>query len=155
MAKRYWLMKSEAAVFSIDDLARDGKTHWEGVRNYQARNIMRDEMRVGDLVLYYHSNSDPTGVAGMARVCRTGYPDHTAFDAKSRYFDPKSVKDTPTWIMVDIEFVEKFAAVASLQDLKVNARLDGMIVIKRGMRLSVQPVDKKHFDEVCKMGKTR
>ncbi len=88
------------------------------------------------------------------RERRAGYPDHTAFDAESRYFDTKSIKDTPTWIMVDIEFIDKFPAVVSLQDLKVNPRLDGMMVIKRGMRLSVQPVEKKHFDEVCKMGKT-
>ena len=153
-AHRYWLIKSEAEVYSIADLERDRSTCWEGVRNYQARNIMRDEMRVGDLALYYHSNSDPTGVAGIARVCREAYPDDTAWERTSRYFDPKTDRSSPTWLMVDVEHVETFPCVVPLQELKSNPRLDGMMVIKRGMRLSIQPVDKKNFDEVLRMART-
>jgi predicted RNA-binding protein with PUA-like domain len=153
MAKSYWLMKSEPTTYSIDDLARDGKTSWDGVRNYRARNFMRDEMKLGDPVLFYHSNADPKGVAGVAKVCRTAYADDTAFDPKSKYFDPKSDKSDPRWIMVDIEFVEKFSEVVSLATLKETKALDGMMVTQRGARLSVQPVDRKHFDLVRKLGK--
>src|SRR5690348_1805853 len=113
-----WLMKSEPEVFSIDDLAREGKTSWEGVRNYQARNFMRDEMQVGDRVLYYHSNADPTGVAGLARVARTGYPDPTARDPQSDYFDPKAGDDDPRWYMVDVAFEERFPRVITLDELR-------------------------------------
>src|SRR5690625_411312 len=105
---RYWLMKSEPGSYSIDDLERDGRTHWDGVRNYQARNFMRDEMRPGDRVLFHHSNAKPPGVAGIAEVVREAYPDHTARDPKSRYFDPKASDDDPRWFMVDIAFVETF-----------------------------------------------
>lgn len=97
----YWLVKSEPSVYSIDDLQRDGRTHWDGVRNYQARNIMRDKMKKGDLVLFYHSNANPPGVVGMAKVVRTGYPDHTARDPQSNYYDPKATEEDPRWYMVD------------------------------------------------------
>lgn len=146
-------MKSEPDAYSIDDLQRDGSTYWDGVRNYQARNFMRDEMKVGDLVLYYHSNADPPGVAGIARITRDGYPDHTAFDKKDSHFDPKSKKDDPTWFMVDMEFVEKFNNLVSLADLKADAKLEDMLVTKRGQRLSVQPVEADHFKRVKQMGK--
>ncbi|MCA9563980.1 MAG: EVE domain-containing protein [Myxococcales bacterium] len=148
-------MKSEPDVFSIDDLEREGSTHWDGVRNYQARNFMRDDMQVGDLVLFYHSNATPPGVAGVAEVCKPGYPDFTAWDPKDSHFDPKSSPDNPRWMMVDIQFVEKFPSVVSLQRLKEHEEtLDGMYVIKRGMRLSVQPVEKQHFDAVLKLGRS-
>jgi predicted RNA-binding protein with PUA-like domain len=151
-AKRYWLMKSEPNVYSIDHLERDGSTCWEGVRNYQARNFMRDDMRVGDEVLYYHSNADPAGVTGIARISKAGYPDHYAQNKKSKYFDPKATEENPIWMMVDLEFVQKFADVVSLAELKEAKLLEGMLVIKKGQRLSVQPVEAKHFKHVKKMG---
>ena len=153
MAKRYWLMKSEPNAYSIDQLEQDHKTCWDGVRNYQARNFMRDEMKVGDLVLFYHSNAKPAGVVGVARVCREGYPDDTAWDRKDPHYDPKSTKESPTWIMVDIEFDKKFSRMVSLEELKASKQLEGMLVTRRGQRLSVQPVEKMHFDVVCKMAK--
>ncbi|MFO7566687.1 MAG: EVE domain-containing protein [Enhygromyxa sp.] len=157
--RRYWLMKSEPDVFSIDDLARRDREPWDGVRNYQARNFMRDEMAVGDLVLFYHSNATPPGVAGVARVASAAYPDPTAFDPDSKYHDPKSDPDDPRWWLVDVEFVEKFAELVSLDALKAaaNAELDGMLVVRRGQRLSVQPVEKQHFARVLRMAgaKTR
>jgi predicted RNA-binding protein with PUA-like domain len=155
MATQYWLMKSEPDEFSIDDLNMQGSEHWDGVRNYQARNFMRDDMKIGDMVLFYHSNTKPPGVVGLARVCREGYPDHTAFDKKDKHYDPKSDPDKPTWIMVDVEFVEKFPGVVSLDDLKADPSLDGMLVTRRGQRLSIQPVEKKHFDTVCKKARVK
>ncbi len=134
----YWLMKSEPSVYSIDDLKRDKTTSWEGVRNFQARNFMRDAMKKGDHVLFYHSNAEPSGVAGVAEVVREGYPE--ASGAK------------PLWFMVDLKFIQKFEHFVSLEELKTNPMLAGMLVVKRGMRLSVQPVEKKHFDGVCRMG---
>lgn len=151
-ARRYWLMKSEPEVYSVADLARDGRTEWDGVRNYQARNYMRDEMAIGDLVLFYHSNASPPGVAGVARVCSETHPDPTQYDRKSDYYDPKAKLDEPRWWLVDVEHVETFGEVVSLDTLKANARaLDGMMVIKRGVRFSVQPVDAKHFAHVLKL----
>jgi predicted RNA-binding protein with PUA-like domain len=125
MAKQYWLMKSEPDVFSIDDLERDGTTCWEGIRNYEARNTMRDRMKVGDEVLFYHSNASPPGVAGIARVSREAYPDHFAFDAGSRYFDPKSDPENPRWFMVDLEFAEKLDRVVPLTEIRKDARARG------------------------------
>ena len=148
----YWLIKSEPAVYSIDDLAKNKTTYWDGVRNFQARNFMRDSMKIGDLVLFYYSNAEPSGVAGVARICKTGYPDFTAWDKKDRHFDSKSTKTKPLWFMVDIEFVEKFPYFVSLEELKGALALKGMMVTRRGMRLSVQPVDKEHFETVRKMG---
>ena len=145
-----WLMKSEPDVYSIDDLERDGSECWEGVRNYQARNFMR-EMAEGDLAIFYHSNAKPPGAAGVCRICRTAYPDSTQFDKKSQYYDSKSKKEDPRWSMVDVEFVEKFAAPISLQTLKDDPALEGMRVTQKGSRLSVQPVDKAHFKRVLKM----
>ena len=155
MAKKYWLMKSEPDAFSIDDLEKKGSEPWDGIRNYQARNFMRDDMKVGDGVLFYHSNSKPSGVAGVARVCKEAYPDHTAWDPDSHYFDPKCDPENPTWMMVDLEFVERFSEAVPLNELKENPKLEGMMVTKRGMRLSIQPVEKKHFDEVLRMGRKR
>ena len=148
----YWLMKSEPDVFSIDDLLRDGATTWEGVRNFTARNFMRDGMKLGDLVLYYHSNAEPSGVAGIAKVHALAYPDPTQFDKKSDYFDPTAKKDDPRWLMVEVAFVEKFPKVVSLETLKKDKSLAKMLVVQKGQRLSVQPVDKKHFDRVVTLG---
>lgn len=147
--RQFWLMKSEPDAYSIDDLERDGSEPWDGIRNYQARNNMRT-MNVGDLVLFYHSNAKPPGVVGVAKVCKTVYPDHTAWNPKSKYFDPKSPEDNPRWEMVDVEFVEKTPRMVSLEDLKAEADLEGMVVTQRS-RLSVQPVSKEHFKHVLKM----
>jgi predicted RNA-binding protein with PUA-like domain len=148
---KLWLMKSEPDVYSIDDLARDGSTTWEGVRNYQARNYLRDDARIGDLVLFYHSNADPSGVAGLARVCREAYPDPTQFQPRSPYYDEGSRPDDPRWSMVDVEFVERFAEVLPLERLKAEASLAKMLVVQKGQRLSVQPVEKADFARVLQM----
>lgn len=148
---RHWLMKSEPDVYPFSQLVEDGSTHWDGVRNYQARNTMRDDMKVGDFVLFYHSNTKPPHVAGLARVCREGYPDHTSWDTSSKYFDEKSSPDNPRWMMVDIEPIQAFEMI-SLPDLKANPSLEGMPLLARGQRLSVQPVSDEHFQIVCAMG---
>ena len=153
--KNYWLMKCEPAAYTIDDLARDGTTCWEGVRNYQARNFMRDEMNVGDGVLFYASNAEPSGVSGIAEIVKAGYPDHFAWKKGHKYFDPKTDKKNPIWIMVDLGFVEKFDEVVSLTKLKANPALKDMMVTRRGSRLSVQPVSKKDFDIVVTMARKR
>ena len=151
-AKKYWLMKSEPGVFSIDDLMEspDGITHWDGVRNYQARNIMRDEMKKGDRVLFYHSGKKPS-VAGLAKVVKEGYPDHTAWDENSDHPDPKSTPENPVWYMVDIRFEKKFDKPIPLKELRNVEGLEEMALLKKGMRLSVQPVSKKEFDIVVSL----
>ena len=155
MARRYWLMKSEPEVYSIDDLKKDRSTGWDGVRNYQARNFLRDEIKIDDRVLFYHSNGKPPGVAGVARVCGGGEPDPTAFNPKSDYYDPQSSKDKPRWFLVDVEFVEKFSQLVSLDLLKETAGLKEMEVIRRGSRLSVQPVTRAQFDIVVSLGRRK
>lgn len=156
MAKtRYWLMKSEADCYSIHDLERDKRTFWDGVRNYQARNFMRDDMRIGDMVLFYHSSANPPGVAGIARVCSTAYPDHTALDPDEQHYDPKAREENPIWMMVDIEHVETFSDIVPLPELRQMEELDGMLLLKRGQRLSVMPVEPEHFKIVRKLGKAR
>jgi len=147
----HWLMKSEPHAYSWEQLVEDGSTHWDGVRNYQARNIMRDDMSVGDLVLFYHSNCKPPHVAGVARVRKEAYPDFTAQDPSSKYFDPKASPDNPRWMMVDIEAVSELNPVA-LAELRANPLLEGMPLLRRGQRLSVQPVSESHFEAVCLMG---
>jgi predicted RNA-binding protein with PUA-like domain len=147
----HWLMKSEPTVYSIDDLARDGSTCWEGVRNYSARNNMQ-RMKRGDLVLFYHSNAAPPGVAGIARVRKEAYPDHFQWDRNSKYFDSKATKEKPRWFMADVEFVEKFAGLVSLDRLRATPGLGNMVVIKRG-RLSVQPVAREEFEIVKRLGR--
>ncbi|MEZ5320249.1 MAG: EVE domain-containing protein [Vicinamibacterales bacterium] len=153
MPRRYWLMKCEPSAYTIDDLQRDGSTSWEGVRNYQARNFMRDEMQVGDGVLFYASNADPSGVTGLAEVVRAGYPDDHAWKKGDKYFDPDSRKDAPTWYMVDIGFVERFPDVVPLEALKQTKGLESMKVTQKGSRLSVQPVTRAEHDIVVKMGR--
>ncbi len=149
MAKRYWLMKSEPDSYSIDDLERDGSTHWEGVRNYKARNNMR-AMKVGDEVLFYHSNASPPGVVGIARVCREAYPDPAQFDKKSKYHDAKSTREEPRWDMIDVEFVAKAKETVGLPEIKSEAALADMELVRYG-RLSVQSVRKEEFERVKRM----
>lgn len=151
MAKRYWLVKSEPGTYSIDDLERDGSTSWEGVRNYQARNLMK-EMKNGDRVLFYHSSAKPTGVVGIAEVVREAYPDAFAWKKGHTYFDERSSPDDPIWFMVDIGFVEKFPGIVSLDEIKATAELSDMVLVKRS-RLSVQPVEKAAFDRIVRMGR--
>jgi predicted RNA-binding protein with PUA-like domain len=151
-ARSYWLMKTEPDVYSIDDLVKKGRGSWDGVRNYQARNHMRG-MKVGDLVLFYHSSTEPPGVAGIARVSGEAYPDPTQFDPKDDHYDPKSIPSAPRWDMVDVEPVEKLPRYVPLEALKSDAALAGMLVAKRGMRLSVQPVTREHFRRVLALGR--
>ena len=150
---KYWLMKCEPAAYTIEQLERDGTTSWEGVRNYQARNFMRDEMQVGDKVLFYASNADPSGVSGVAKISRAAYPDQFALTPGHDYYDEKSTPANPIWYMVDIAFVERFPAVVPLEVLKTAAGLESMMVIKKGSRLSIQPVTKQEFDIVVKLGR--
>jgi predicted RNA-binding protein with PUA-like domain len=152
--RRYWLFKSEPEAFSFADLeAAPGRTTcWDGVRNYQARNYMRDDMRLGDLVLFYHSNADPTGVVGVAEVVREAYPDPTAFDPADPHHDAKSRSEAPTWVMVDIRAVQPFARIVTLDMLRAVPALAGMEVLRRGSRLSVHPVARADFELVRAMG---
>jgi predicted RNA-binding protein with PUA-like domain len=154
MPKRYWLMKVEPTAYTIEDLERDGRTGWEGVRNYKARNFLRDDLQAGDGVLFYASNADPSGVAGLAAVVRAGYPDPLQFKAGHEYHDPKATRDAPIWYAVDIGFIERFPAVVPLGALKANPKLEDMMVTKKGARLSVQPVSAAEFTEVCRMART-
>lgn len=145
-------MKSEPHVYPFEQLVADGSTHWDGVRNYQARNMMRDDMKKGDLVLFYHSNFKPPHIAGIARVSREGYADHTAQDPSSNYFDPKATPENPRWMMVDIEAVAELPTIVSLEDVRNNPACENMLLIRKGQRLSVQPVEESDFDTVLAMG---
>ncbi len=151
MPKAYWLLKSEPDVYSIKDLERDGQTHWEGVRNYQARNFLRDQIKKGDKVFFYHSNAEPSGIAGIAEVIREGYPEPEALERSSRYFDPKSRKEKPVWFAVDIRFVQKFKTVMPLEALRGIKELEGMPLLRRGQRLSVQPVSAKEWKRITQL----
>ncbi len=150
-AMRHWLIKSEPDVFSIDDLEAVGREPWDGIRNYQARNFMRDDMEAGDLAIFYHSNAKPPGAVGVARVVGDAYPDPSQFDRKSKYYDAKSDPDAPRWLLRDFEFVLKFPAIVPLADLKAEKALEGMQVTQRGVRLSIMPVEPGHFRKVCAM----
>jgi predicted RNA-binding protein with PUA-like domain len=152
--KRYWLMKCEPEAYTIDELERDGSTSWEGVRNYQARNFMRDDMKVGDGVLFYASNAEPSGVAGVAEISREGYHDHFALQKGHHYFDPDSDPENPIWYMVDIRFVEKFPGIIPLAALKATPGLEKMVVTQKGSRLSVQPVTPQEFEIVLALGRS-
>jgi predicted RNA-binding protein with PUA-like domain len=138
---KYWLMKSEPDTFSIYDLKRKKREAWDGVRNYQARNFMRDDMRVGDGVFFYHSNCAEPGIAGLAEVASDAYPDPSQFDPKSKYFDPASSRDNPRWMLVDVKFVKKLQRTITLDELKNHPKLEGMTLLRKGNRLSVMPVD--------------
>lgn len=141
-------MKSEPSVYSIDDLERDGREPWDGIRNYQARNMMRDDMKVGDEVFFYHSNCKVPGIVGIARVASAPYPDPTQFDKRSHYHDPKSSKDDPRWILVDVAFVRKLARTVSISELRAQKGLDGLILTRKGNRLSIMPLLKKHWNKI-------
>lgn len=151
---RHWLMKCEPSAYTIDDLERDGVTSWEGVRNFQARNFMRDDMAVGDPVLFYASNADPSGVTGLAKIARAGYPDPFATRKGHKYFDPDSTTDKPTWYMVDIAFVQNFHGTVPLETLKATKGLDTMVVTQKGSRLSIQPVTAAEYAVVVGLART-
>ena len=153
MAKNYWLFKSEPRTFSIDHLSKSpGKrTYWDGIRNYQARNFIRDDMKKGDGVLFYHSNSDPLAVVGSCEIVKEGYPDHTQFDPDNKHFDPTALQKEPRWYMVDIKLIEKFNNPVTLKEIKENPKLKDIRLIKRGNRLSVFPVTKNEWNEILQM----
>ncbi|MEM7376048.1 MAG: EVE domain-containing protein [Pseudomonadota bacterium] len=144
----YWLMKSEPDVFGIDDLKRVKVEPWDGIRNYQARNFMRDAMKKGDKAFFYHSNTDVPGIVGIMTVHREAYPDHTALDPDSKYFDPKSTADAPRWIMVDVKFSRKFKRTISLAEMREDPALGGFRLLQRGQRLSILPVEPTHWDHI-------
>jgi predicted RNA-binding protein with PUA-like domain len=146
-----WLMKSEPDAYSIDDLQRDGREPWDGIRNYQARNMMRDDMRVGDEILFYHSSCKVPGVVGIAKVASEPYPDPTQFDPDSKYNDPKSDPDDPRWILVDVRFDRKLARPVTLAMLRDHPGLAGMTLLRKGNRLSIMPVSRKHRDLILSL----
>ncbi|MBS2025424.1 MAG: EVE domain-containing protein [Deltaproteobacteria bacterium] len=152
---RHWLLKTEPEVFSIDDLLAAPKrtTGWDGVRNFQARNMLRDDLKLGDRILIYHSNAEPPGVAGVAEVAREGYVDETQFDPDDHHFDPKSKREAPQWFKVDVRGVEKLARVVGLPELRDNPKLEGMPLLRPGQRLSVQPVSPEHYELILAMAK--
>lgn len=149
---RHWLMKSEPDAFSLQDLQKVEQEPWDGVRNYQARNFMRDEMKQGDLVLFYHSNCKVPGVVGVAKVVSEPYPDPTQWDEKAKYYDPKSSEENPRWILVDVAFESEFSSLVSLAAMKEDVKLEGMQALRKGNRLSITPVEAKHFRRICKLG---
>lgn len=151
----YWLIKSEPDVYGFEDLKKDKCSPWDGVRNYQARNFMRDDMKVGDRVLYYHSNTKPPGVVGIAEVASEPYPDPTQFDPKSKYYDPKATKENPRWILVDFKAVCDLPRLVTLDEMKAEPALKNMRLVQRGNRLSVMPVEKAEYEQVLKMAKVK
>ncbi len=150
-SRQYWLMKSEPGEYSIDNLAHDKQAPWYGVRNYQARNFMRDQMRPGDRVLFYHSSCPEPGVAGLAEVVSTSYPDATQFDPKSHYYDPKATEKKPRWMLVDVKFVQRFGSVVSLTALRKEKSLERLIILRPGNRLSITPVTEREFESVLRL----
>lgn len=153
MIMKYWLMKSEPEAFSIEDLRqRPNQTeHWDGVRNYQARNMMRDDMKVGDQIFFYHSNCKLPGIVGIAEVVKESYPDFTAFDSEDKHFDPKSNPDKPTWFMVDVKFVRTLKRTISLQELKQKPELTDLALVRRGNRLSIMPVTAQQWTTILEL----
>lgn len=149
--RQYWLFKSEPEEYSIDAFAKDKRIHWFGIRNYQARNFLRDTVRVDDRVLFYHSNAEPMAIVGTAKVVKSGYPDHTALDPKAPYYDPKSKPDQPTWYMVDIEFLQKFPEPLTRDQLRDNTGTADMVLLRKGSRLSIQPVTEAEWHAVHKL----
>ena len=148
---QYWLMKSEPSEYSIDDLKRDKKAPWYGVRNYQARNFMRDAMRPGDGVLFYHSSCPMPGVAGLAEVIGAPYPDATQFDPKSHYYDLKSRKENPRWILIDVKFKKQFSEVVSLAALRQERALSSLVILRPGNRLSITPVTEREYETIVSL----
>ena len=156
MGKKHWLMKTEPDAFSIQDLqSRPGKRErWDGVRNYQARNYMRDQMSEGDDVLFYHSSCTPAGIVGLATIAKPGYPDPTALDPRSKYHDPKATPDKNPWVMVDVKFKRQFPTILTLEVLRKIPGLEKMVLLKKGMRLSIQPVTAAEFAILMKVSKS-
>ncbi len=148
----YWLMKCEPDVYSISDLEQDTTTTWEGVRNYQARNFMRDYMQLNDRIVFYHSNAKPPGAAGLARVCKTAYPDHFSWEPTHRYFDPKSCPENPRWVMVDVAFEQKFNTVISIQTLREHPELQQLLILQKGSRLSITPIQAHEYRIIQQLG---
>ena len=146
-----WLLKSEPDCYSIDDVAREKRTRWDGVRNYQARNFMRDSMKVGDAVLFYHASAVPPGVAGVARVSANAVGDKTALDPNDAHFDPKATKDNPIWVSVEVQFVQRFPTLVDLAALRATKGLEKMALLQTGQRLSVQPVSEREFEIVMSL----
>lgn len=151
---RYWLFKTEPSTYSWEDLKKqkDRTDYWDGIRNYQARNFLRDEVKKGDLVLFYHSVKQPQAIMGIARVVREAYPDHTAFDPESRYYDPKSDPEHPRWFMVDVQAVAEFDPPILREELKGVPGLENMMLLRKGSRLSIQPVTEKEWEIITKLG---
>jgi len=149
----YWLFKSEPDAFSIDDLKamKGKKDHWDGIRNYQARNLMRDEMKKGDLGFFYHSSCKVPGIVGIVEIVREAYPDHTAHDPEAKYYDPKSSPDNPRWVMVDVRFKRKFDEVLSLSALREVEALSDMVLLRKGSRLSIQPVTEQQWHTILEL----
>lgn len=152
---RHWLFKTEPDAFSIDDLAARVKQteHWDGIRNYQARNFLRDQVKLGDQVFIYHSSCKEVGIAGLAEVVKEAYPDHSQFDPESHYYDPKSTMDNPRWVMVDVKFVEKFPRILPLKKIKTMAEISEVGLVKKGHRLSIMPVNAAEFAVLLKATK--
>lgn len=150
---QYWLMKSEPDVYGIDDLRKDKTDHWEGIRNYQARNFIRDDMAKGDLAFFYHSSCDEPGITGIMKIHKTAYPDFTAFDPEAKYFDPKSDPDNPRWFMVDVRYVRKLKRNLSLKELKLQEPLSNMRLLQRGNRLSIMPVTEQDWNYILDLEK--
>lgn len=150
---KYWLMKTEPNTYSWDDLKNEKgqTTHWEGVRNYQARNFMRDEIKTGDKVLFYHSVVKPMAIMGIAKVTSNAYPDHFSWDEGSNYYDPKSSPENPRWVMVDVTYQSDFTPPITLEELKEIEGLENMVLLQKGSRLSIQPVTKEEFELICKL----
>lgn len=153
---KYWLFKSEPDCFSIDDLMHRRKQteHWDGVRNYQVRNMLRDDIKPGDHVFFYHSSCTPPGIVGIAEVVKAGYPDFTAWDINSDHFDPKSTEENPRWYMVDIKFVEKFPRMVTLEEIKQHPALEEMLITRKGNRLSITAISKPEWQTICKLAKS-
>ncbi len=147
----HWLMKSEPDAYSIDDLARDGTEPWDGIRNYQARNMMRDDMKMGDKAFFYHSSCKVPAIVGIMKIASSPYPDPTQFDHRSKYYDSKSTEDDPRWMLVDVAFDRKLKRPITLEEIKKHPGLDDFVLTKRGNRLSIFPVDKKHWDLILAM----
>lgn len=151
----YWLIKTEPGTYSWNDLKKEDKMtdHWDGIRNYQARNMIRDDIKIGDKALFYHSVTPPLGIFGVVKIVREAYPDTTAFNPKSKYFDPKSNPDSPRWFMFDVQATSEFVEPILRDDLKENSKLIDLMLLQKGSRLSIQPVSAKHYKEICSMSK--
>ena len=150
---KYWLMKNEPEDYGIDDLKRDKTEHWDGIRNYQVRNMIRDDMSIGDMAFFYHSNCDIPGIYGLMTINSKAYPDHTAFDKKAKYYDLKSDKNKPTWLMVDVKYKRKLNKIITLKELKSKKELSEMRVVQKGNRLSITEVAKKDWEYILSLEK--